>query len=210
MSTARLYRLHFFSGLIIAAFTGAHLFNHFFSFCGADAHIAVMDTLRLVYRHIAAETVLIVAVLIQVVSGLSIYRKRRQLVKTGWEILHLYSGLYLAFFLLLHVSAILTGRLYFKLDTNFYFGVAGLSTFPFYFFFIPYYLLAIAAFFGHIAAIHHRKMKRAVLGLSPSTQSTGILVSGIIVAAVLIVGLTNEFRGFEIPVEYYRTLGITR
>jgi hypothetical protein len=37
----------------------------------------------------------------------------------------------MALFLIIHVSAVLTGRFILHLDTNFYFGVAGINNFPF-------------------------------------------------------------------------------
>ena len=93
------------------------------------------------------------------------------------------------------------------LDTNFYFGVAGLNTFPLNLFFIPYYGLAIISFFGHISAVHSIKMKTKILGLEPIKQSYGILTIGIIITLIILYGLTNGFNGVEIPKEYYRLIG---
>jgi len=115
--------------------------------------------------------------------------------------------LYLAFFLAMHVGAVLTGRYILNLDTNIYFGVAGLNTFPFYLFFVPYYGLAIIAFFGHIASIHYQKMKKAVFGITVEQQSKFILIKGIIVAVIILYGLTNGFTGMEIPEEYNLLIG---
>lgn len=89
-----------------------------------------------------------------------------------------------------------------NLDTNFYFGVVGLNSFPYNLFFIPYYGLAILSFFGHIASIHCKKMKYFIFGLSPQKQSFVILTFGFILTIVLFYGLTNHFQGIEIPTEY--------
>jgi hypothetical protein len=110
-------------------------------------------------------------------------------------------------FFLIHLSAVLGGRFILKLDTNFYFGVAGLNTFPFNLFFVPYYGLAIVSFFGHLAAIHHKKMQKTVLGISPNTQSKAILAFGIGLTFIIFYGLTNEFKGVEIPKEYQVLIG---
>jgi hypothetical protein len=106
-----------------------------------------------------------------------------------------------------HVGTVLTARFVMNLDTNFYFGVAGLNTFPFSLFFFPYYALAILSFFGHIAAIHNQKMKNSIFGISPQHQSKLILVKGIIITAVIFYGLTNGFKGVEIPETYNMMIG---
>lgn len=200
-------QLHYYAGLTIAVFVAVHLLNHLCSLLGPDAHIATMNTLRTVYRHPLAETVLLGAVLVQIISGLRLFGKTRQLATTFFGKLQRWTGLYLALFFLVHLSAVLGGRLLLHLDTNFYFGVAGLNTFPFNLFFVPYYGLAILAFFGHIASIHRKKMNRNVAGLSPANQATIILLTGILLTVVIFYGLSNGFRGVAIPIEYNVLIG---
>ena len=108
---------------------------------------------------------------------------------------------------MIHLSAVLVGRYFLSLDTNFYFGVAGLNSFPLNLFFIPYYGLAILSFFGHIAAIHNKKMKYKILHLTPEQQSKTILILGIFVTLIIFYGLTNHFKGVTIPAEYKILIG---
>lgn len=199
--------LHYISGLTITIFVVLHLFNHVVSIFGAQDHIETMNTLRIFYRNIFVETILLSAVLLQIISGLKLFRTNRKLVRSKFDQLQLWSGLYLSVFFIIHLSAVLSGRLFLKLDTNFYFGVAGLNSFPFNLFFIPYYGLAILSFFGHIASIHNKKMKRTILGLSPNSQSTAILIFGFILTIVIFYGLTNHFNGVTIPKEYEVLIG---
>lgn len=199
--------LHYISGLTITIFVVLHLFNHVVSIFGAQDHIETMNTLRIFYRNIFVETILLSAVLLQIISGLKLFRTNRKLVSSKFDQLQLWSGLYLSVFFIIHLSAVLSGRLFLKLDTNFYFGVAGLNSFPFNLFFIPYYGLAILSFFGHIASIHNKKMKRTILGLSPKRQSTAILIFGFILTIVIFYGLTNHFNGVTIPKEYEVLIG---
>ena len=161
----RIKSLHYFSGIVIAVFVAFHLLNHAVSVFGAEQHIAVMKLLRVVYRNVFVETLLLATVLVQIITGLWLFSKGRKWASTFFEKLQIWSGLYLAIFFLIHLSAVLGGRWVLHLDTNFYFGVAGLNTFPFNLFFIPYYGLAVVSFFGHIAAIHQRKMRKTILGL---------------------------------------------
>lgn len=202
-----LKKIHYISGLTISIFVGLHLFNHCFSILGADKHIEVMTTLRHFYRNIFIETILLLAVATQIYSGLKLFRTKRQTAKTFFQKLHIWTGLYLAIFFVIHLSAVLAGRLVLNLDTNFYFGVAGLNSFPFNLFFIPYYSLAIISFFGHISAIHYQRMTKNILGFNHYKQSILILTIGICITIFLIYGLTNKFQGFQIPETYNILIG---
>ena len=200
-------KIHYISGLTITLFVVLHLFNHCFSILGADKHIEVMTTLRHFYRNIFAETILLLAVATQIYSGLRLFKTKRQTAKTFFQKLQIWTGLYLAIFFVIHLSAVLAGRLVLNLDTNCYFGVAGLNSFPFNLFFIPYYGLAIISFFGHIASIHSIKMKQNFFGLSPNRQSIAILTFGLILTIAIFYGLTNHFNGVTIPKEYEVLIG---
>ncbi|MBI3234672.1 MAG: hypothetical protein HYZ42_11645 [Bacteroidetes bacterium] len=200
-------KLHYFSGLTITIFIGLHLLNHTFSIFGAARHIEIMNTLRLFYRNIFVETILLSVVFVQIISGLKLFKNNRKIATSNFDKLHIWTGLYLAIFFIIHLSAVLVGRFFLNLDTNFYFGVAGLNAFPFNLFFIPYYGLAIVSFFGHIASIHCKKMKHPIFGLTPNGQSKAILIFGVCLTIVIFYGLTNHFNGVTIPEEYKTLIG---
>ena len=200
-------KIHYLSGLTITIFVGLHLFNHGCSIFGADKHIEIMNSLRFFYRNIFVETILLLAVLVQIVSGLKLFKTNRRTATSNFDKLHIWTGLYLAIFFIIHLSAVLVGRLLLHLDTNFYFGVAGLNTFPFNLFFIPYYGLAIFSFFGHIASIHSKKMHQNIFSLTPIGQSKAILFFGICLTIAIYYGLTNHFDGVKIPTEYNILIG---
>lgn len=200
-------RIHYFSGITISIFIGLHLFNHAYSLLGAEEHLILMDKLRVVYRNLFVESLLILAVFVQVYTGLRLFIKKRKATNGFFEKLQLWSGFYLAIFFVFHLGAVFIGRLMLGLDTNIYFGAAGLNTFPFYLFFVPYYGLAILSFFGHISAIHSIKMKTLILGISPQQQSYFILLIGLFVTLVILYGLTNGFSGYEIPEDYDIMIG---
>jgi hypothetical protein len=146
-----------------------------------------------VYRNVFIETLLLAAVLVQIITGLWLFNKGRKWASTFFEKLQIWSGLYLAIFFLIHLSAVLGGRWVLHLDTNFYFGVSGLNTFPFNLFFIPYYGLAVMSFFGHIAAIHQRKMR--TIRFRYVAHSTIEVYAGfwITVYAVLVLRINEPF-----------------
>jgi hypothetical protein len=99
-------KIHYISGLTITIFAGLHLFNHSWSILGADRHIELMNTLRLFYRNIFVETILLSAVMIQIVSGLKLFMTARKNATSFFDKLHLWTGLYLAIFFVIHLSAI--------------------------------------------------------------------------------------------------------
>lgn len=203
-NTARmsLKRLHYFSGLTLALFVGMHLMNHLCSLAGPEAHMQNMAMLRVVYRNPIVETLLFAAVIVQVVSGLTLRRRLRGQTMGFYPRLQIWSGLYLAFFLVFHVSAVLVGRHVLHLDTNFYFGAAGLNSFPTLLFFFPYYTLACMAFFGHVAAVHAAKAQKPLLGLSPQQQSHTMLALGGLLTLLIFYGLTDGFRGITLLADY--------
>lgn len=195
-------KIHHLSGIIITLFVGVHLFNHIWSIYGIEAHIQMMRILRQFYRNTFIETILLLAVMFQIYSGLKLVRGKKQKLSSFLEKLQIWSGLYLAFFLLIHVSAVLLGRYLLGLDTNFYFGAAGINSFPLNMFFIPYYGLAILSFFSHIAAIHAQKIKINILKITPTQQSCSIIIMGLFITICVFYGLTQGFRGIDLPKNY--------
>lgn len=195
-------QLHFFSGVTLTLFIGLHLFNHLYALLGMDQHIALMESLRQVYRNPVVETILLLAVGVQIYSGVSLLRRGWK-KKTGFfQKVHYWSGLYLALFLVNHVTAVLYGRVGMGVDTNVYYGIAGLHRFPHVLFFGPYYALSILAFMGHISGIHATKAHFNLIGLSPKQQSWGILSLGFVLTFAIFYALTDGFAGVPIPPSY--------
>lgn len=185
-------RIHYFSGLILSVFIAFHLVNQLFSLFGAETHIELMTLLRTVYRHIIVETILLFSVVFQVATGIRLVFNRNK--KSVVEKVQLYSGLYLSFFLIVHVAAVMYGR-QLQLDTNFYFAAAGMNIYPINLIFIPYYLFAMVAVTLHLASLHYLKTKSAKV-------SNYIAIIGIIVSILIIIGYTNVFKWRAIPVGY--------
>lgn len=195
----RLKTIHHVSGIFIALYVVAHLVNHLASLWGPQAHIYVMDALRPYYRNVLVETVLLTAIGVQIYTGTGLFLAKRKTVVGFFEKLQRWTGLYLAFFFVIHLSAVMVGRHALHLDTNIYYGAAGLNSFPLNLFFIPYYSLGILSFFGHLAALHARRMSTKILGISPRQQAYGIMMLGFLAAFLILFGLTGYFSGLEFP-----------
>lgn len=200
-----LRKAHHYSGIIISVFVSLHLFNHLVALFGVERHIQMMNVFRLFYRNTLIETVLLVAVGLQIFSGGKLFWRKRETAVGFFERSQVWTGAYLAAFFLIHVGAVLTGRYVLHLDTNLYFGAAGLNLYPFNLFFTPYYGLAVVAFFGHIAAFHSRRMQSDAMGLSPRNQAFAILLIGGLMSFLILYAMTGQFSGLDIPPEYVET-----
>ena len=58
-----------------------------------------------------------------------------------------------------------------------------------------------------LEAIHSKKMKNSIFGLTVEQQSKFILIKGLIVTVIIFYGLTNGFTGVEIPEAYQVIIG---
>ncbi len=198
-------RIHYFSGVTLSLFIGVHLSNHLLVLGSEAGHIAFMEAARKVYLHPIAETLILLACLVQTYSGIQLVRKKGWKQTRRFDKLHVYSGLYLAVFLIAHPTAILILRYYLQLDTNLYLGAVTVNMMPILLFFMPYYMLGILSFFVHIACIHRIKIAAYRPKYSPNKQAYLIIGFGLLISILIILGLTNFGQGMEIP-QIYRDL----
>lgn len=199
-----LRHLHRYSALLLGLFLLAHLGNHLAGLAGIDAHIALMERLRTVYRFPLIEALLLAAVGVQVASGITFlvrgWKKRRGAVYA----LQAVSGGYLAFFFLNHVGAVLVGRTVLDLDTNFHFAAAGMHVAPFHFFFMPYYFLAVLALLTHAGCfLYWRRLRASTAGARQALALS--MTTGAVLGLLIVLMLAGALYPVDIPAEY-RTL----
>lgn len=189
-------QLHRLSAMILSAFALLHLANHLVALAGAQTHINFMSFLREIYRTPLTEPLLLASVLIQVASGIRMLWRSRATKPRGFARAQRYAGVYLAFFLLAHTSAVLIGRLYLRLDTNFYFSAATLTLAPLYLFFVPYYGLAVISLFVHLAAA-----LRMALARHPRRDALarGFVAVGALVALLIILAGVGAIYPITLP-----------
>jgi len=198
--------LHRTSAVLIVAFACLHIANHLASLVSISSHISFMDAARNVYRQPVVEMVLLFCVAFQICSGLWFvvrgWKQRQGLLP--W--LQAASGAYLAFFLLVHVGAVLFGRSVLNLDTNFYYAAAGLHVPPNQFFFAPYYLLAVFALFTHLGCAAYWQFQNASRSVRTISVAVPMLVGGI-VSLLIVLSLAGMLQPVEIPAKYKATYG---
>lgn len=199
------HKVHRIGACVLGAFLTLHLFNHLLAVIGPEAHIRFMEAYRAVYRNRVVEAILLLCAASQVASGLTFVRRRWRDRHQGLDLLQLGSGLYLAFFLLVHVGAVLAGRMRFGLDTNFYYAAAGMHVLPYRYFFMPYYFLAVLAITVHLArALHWLAQDR--LGAGALRTAKALLVAGGFTAATLIVAaFSGALHDVTVPAKYLAT-----
>ena len=201
--------LHALSAVVIAAFVSVHIANHLAGLAGPGTHIAFMKAARLVYRNRLLEVALLGSVAVQIVSGVTLFVR-------GWKQRHGFvpwlqasSGVFLAFFLIIHVTSVLFGRAALHLDTNFYFASAGLHIAPFQFFLAPYYFLAVVALFTHGACAawwQSRSLHRVARILIVAVP----MAIGMTLSMLIVLSLAGELFPIEIPPEYKAPYALPR
>ncbi|WAC14833.1 hypothetical protein [Dyadobacter pollutisoli] len=193
--------VHRLSAYLLITFIAFHFFNHLLALLGPDAHTATMRLFRNVYRIPFVEIGLMLSVLTQTISGIVLIIKQPHFWKSKVSALQVASGLYLAFFLINHVRAVLMARYSWHIETDFYFA-ANVAVDPnTKSFFLPYYSFAVLSVFLHLACAHYRR--RLMLSGDLFTENRQfqvrvkreamlIGVSGIVVAALIMA----SFGGF--------------
>ncbi|MEI7583723.1 hypothetical protein [Runella sp.] len=200
----KLVSIHRITGIVIAVFVSAHLFNHAMAWFGIETHREIMEALRKIYRQPIIEVLLILCFGFQVYSGL---RQVKNLKKknsiTFNERIQIYSGVVFTFFIVQHIPAVLFQREYFKLDTDFYFAARVVLEAPFKFYFVPYYFLGMMAFGVHVAVTHRKKMEEPGKQRQADFQAVLIILLFLIITGIIFyVFMGNRFP-IAIPHEYH-------
>ncbi len=186
---------------VMLIFFAAHMGNHLAILWGAQAHLAVMDVLRVVYRYPIVELILIWAIFRQVVAGIKQMRRFGPFKSKGRFRVLVWSGIYLIAFMIIHLSATAANRYVLGVDTNLYFATAGYRSLIASLFFYPYYFLAVVASFAHLGAVVWLR-QRAVRPVFADRVYVGAVLSGIAIAAILTLFLSGLVADFPIPESY--------
>ena len=190
MTARRAHRLIAFT---LGTFIAIHLANHVALIISPEAHHWVMTKLRLIYRPIIVETILIALFALQIGIGIAMI-KRRPWPRTRWGRAQAVSGIILALFLIQHVVAAIATRVFQTyIDTDVYWAASVVSMSPVSWYFIPYYLLGCISLFVHIAAALRHKRRQ----FAPWIIGAGVVFSVTIVAfLVLTVTLPPPYNQY--------------
>ena len=186
-STAKFRHIHASSAVVLATFALAHVFNHSLAIISLGTHTVVLHFLRLVYRQTVGETILIAAVSVQVLTGLTMAGRYYLRRATPLRNLQLVSGLYLAVFLVTHLFTVFTTR-HSGIDTDFGWAshapaglLAGLSSVPL----LPRYSLAVLAVFVHLACQARWNLSRVTSDSAARKASYSVMALGAVATVVI-------------------------
>jgi len=195
----------------MAVFVFLHLINHALSIFGPEAHLAFMDWIRPLYRNIVGETLLVAAAVTQIISGVQLLWLMRKRSVLGWfDRLRMLSGVVLGLFLIVHLTAVFSFRYGQGIDTNFHFVAPGYNVYPATLFFIPYYSLAVVAFFVHLSAVHYLKIQQYVAVQQARKQAQWGIVAGVLVAIIILLGFTDFLQGREAQNPFEKKISISK
>jgi len=196
-------KLHHLSGIVIASFLLLHVTNHLCALGGPQLHMVVMKWFRYVYRFLPVEILLLICVIFQVISGVALVFKKGFLKQPLYIIIQIVSGLYLSFFMVYHVRAVMLGRYQWHVDTDFYFAAGIANNYPSKLFFIPYYTLSLVCVFAHIACAHYaigiKKMQEVPAEIKHKfrkmykKEAAGICLMGAIITFLIMMAFSGVF-----------------
>ncbi len=197
-------RAHRLNAIVLFVFLVVHMLTHLTGVFGVDTYNRVQAAFRLVYRHPVVETLLLTSITLQLAIGavLLVRRIRRDGLSGFWSWLQVVSGGVFFVFMAQHLYSLGMARLYFGLDTNFYWPASVMSGPWFIYYFAPYYVLGVLAVFAHIGAgLRFMLADRgeAVLG---ARVGVSFLVVGALVALAIPPIIAGAFFPIDLPQEW--------
>jgi hypothetical protein len=186
-STAVTKRIHAYSALLVGTFALAHVGNHATAIVSLGAHDAVLRALRPIYRTRVIEVLLIAAILVQGVSGVSMVWRTRLRRATNIRNLQAMSGLYLIVFFGSHLLATLRARQH--LDTTFSWATGGDAGLfwgrPASLGNLPYYTLAVVALLVHLGCQARWNLARIMPAADARRVSNALMATGVAVGLIV-------------------------
>lgn len=153
---ARLRVVHGISGSIAALYVLFHLFNHLFGLVSPDAHAAVMEIGRKVYRAAAIEPLLVAVMLFQIATGLRLAWSWNEASVDRYRLFQIASGVFMSFFILGHMNSVFFfARTFLHIPTDWAFATGaptGLIHDPWNIRLVPHYALGVFLVLAHLAS----------------------------------------------------------
>lgn len=201
-----LNRLHRLSAIFLTLYALLHLGNHAAGMWGPQTHIELMEGFRTLYRTLFVEVLLMSCVLIQAATGIFFivrrWGQRRGVIETA----QVWSGAYLAFYMVDHVMEVMNARMLHSTDTNFWFMAANFQQTPDRYWLMPYYFLGVLALFVHLGCAFHWGMDGRLSLRARNAVFTTFSVTGAILGLLIVATFAGYFYEIELPPQYLRLL----
>jgi len=187
---------HGAAGVIVLLFIAFHLFNHLFGLAGPQVHLRIMELGRTIYRSPFFESVLVIALLFQVVSGLRLAWNWSSVGSDNYRIFQVGSGVFLSVFILGHLNAVFVfARTYAGIETGWEFASGdpvGMIHDPWGIRLLPHYAIGVFFIITHLFS-----GLRVVMLAHNASRSTanaiwwGGAVVGVSISLLIMLGITG-------------------
>ena len=178
---------------ILLLFIGPHIANHVAGFWSGPVHIAVMSTLRRVYRDDIVQPILLILIGFQLLSGTALVWRRMRTPSDFLGTVQTMSGAFVGMYLLAHMTAVFATR-YAGTDTNWTWltrpndsMLVSLSNLRL----LAHYWVGPIAIFAHVACglrmilLQHDVSSTRANGLAVVLIAVGVVTSSVILVALL-------------------------
>jgi len=197
-------KAHRYNAIFLFSFVIVHMVTHLSGVFGIEAYNAVQDVFRTVYRQPVVESLLLVSITGQLVVGAYLLARRigRGGVSGFWGWLQIVSGGVFFVFMAQHLYSLGMARLYFGLDTNFYWPASVMSGPWFIYYFAPYYVLGVFALFAHIGAgVRFALIDRGAAAIG-NRVGVSFLVAGALISLAIPPIIAGAFFPIDLPQEW--------
>lgn len=180
-------KLHRLSAAVIVSFATLHFVCHLSAAFSLALNTRVVDWARLVYKQPPLEALLLLALPVQIVTGLWLFASAKERAQDRWNRLQLAAGVYLAIFIAAHATAtaLLFRDLSFRAASG---GRTGLFGDPTFF---AYYAFGPLAVFAHVACGARSLLTRRLGPARAERLAGGILGLGAVVTLVISLALSG-------------------
>jgi hypothetical protein len=193
-AVARWRIVHGTTAAFLCLYVAFHLTNHLFGLIGPDAHAAVMNIGRVVYRSRVGEPLLVAAMLFQIGTGLSLAWRWSAAPQGFHRTFQVASGAYLSMFILGHMNSVfIYARSFLGIPTDWNFAIGaptGLIHDAWNIRLLPHYALGAFFVLSHLASglrvvlIAHGVDRCAANRLWGVGVATSAVISAAIIAAM--------------------------
>ena len=191
----RLGVVHGVSALaILLLFVGPHIGNHLAGFWSGPVHIAIMTTVRRVYRDDIVQPILLALIGFQILSGIVLVRRRMRTPGDIFGTVQTMCGAYVGVYFLAHMTAVFAAR-HADVDTNWIWltrpnGSLLVSLFKLRV--IAHYWVGPIAIVAHVACgLRWALLQRDISPSAINRIAWVIIVLGAVASSIILLALLN-------------------
>jgi len=199
---------HKLNAVFLTLFLVVHLATHLSGIAGIATYDSVQAIFRTVYAQPLVEAMLLVSIALQLIIGAKLLiRSWRNKRPSGfWHWTQTLSGGFFFVFMVQHLFSLGMARLYFDLDTTFYWPASVMSGPPFIYYFIPYYFLGVFAVIAHLGVGVRYWLLDTGRDRLADRVGIAFLLAGAAISAAILPIISGAFFDISLPAEWLEFL----